>query len=515
MARINTNISSVIAQQNLSRTQGELQTRLERLSTGLRINRGADDPAGLIISERIRSDVSGVNQGIKNSERARSVIATTEASLNEINELLLSVKSLIVESANTGGQSEDERRANQLQIDSAIDSITRISNTASFGGLRLLNGSLDYRLSGMPTSAISVAQVTNASFVGNASLSVQVDVIASAQRGGLYYNGGTTPAGVTLSALTLELAGSRGVQVITVPSGQSLATLRDSVNNLTALTGVQARLINNNVNSGIVFETVDYGSNSFVSVRRLQGPITGDSFTLRKFDNNAPLANPAPFDWADVNLVQATRDTGADVSALVNGNLGTGGGLNLSINSGALSAKLLLTESAAIRPAATAQSFSITGGGALFQLGQDVTALQQTNIGIQSVAASNLGGVVNSSGIVEFLNSLKSGQANSLATNVSRNDFTNANDILDKAIDDVTILRGRLGAFEKNILDTNVRSLQSAFENLTASNSQIRDADFAAETSLLTRSQILASSGTSILGLANQTSQQVLQLLQG
>jgi flagellin len=367
----------------------------------------------------------------------------------------------------------------------------------------------------MPTSAISVAQVTNASFVGNASLSVQVDVIASAQRGGLYYNGGTTPAGVTLSALTLELAGSRGVQVITVPSGQSLATLRDSVNNLTALTGVQARLINNNVNSGIVFETVDYGSNSFVSVRRLQGPITGDSFTLRKFDNNAPLANPAPFDWADVNLVQATRDTGADVSALVNGNLGTGGGLNLSINSGALSAKLLLTESAAIRPAATAQSFSITGGGALFQLGQDVTALQQTNIGIQSVAASNLGGVVNSSGIVEFLNSLKSGQANSLATNVSRNDFTNANDILDKAIDDVTILRGRLGAFEKNILDTNVRSLQSAFENLTASNSQIRDADFAAETSLLTRSQILASSGTSILGLANQTSQQVLQLLQG
>ena len=156
MARINTNISSVIAQAHLGRSQQELNLRLERLSTGLRINRGKDDPAGLIISERIRSDIQGVDQGIKNAERASSVISTTEASLAEINDLLNSIKGLIVQSANTGANSAAEREANQLQINSAIDSITRISNTASFGGLKLLDGTLDYTLSG----AVSYTHLT-------------------------------------------------------------------------------------------------------------------------------------------------------------------------------------------------------------------------------------------------------------------------------------------------------------------------------------------------------------------
>src|SRR4051812_38814957 len=212
MARINTNISSVIAQANLSRTQGELNLRLERLSTGLKINRGKDDPAGLIISERIRSDVEGVDQGIKNAERASSVISTAEASLAEVNDLLNSIRGLIVQSANTGGGSQAERDANQLQIDSAIDSITRISNTASFGGLKLLDGSLDYTLSGVRSSAITTAQITGASFAnGTSNVQVSVDVVASAQTGALYYNGGTAPPGQILSSMTIEVKGSKGV----------------------------------------------------------------------------------------------------------------------------------------------------------------------------------------------------------------------------------------------------------------------------------------------------------------
>jgi flagellin len=159
--------------------------------------------------------------------------------------------------------------------------------------------------------------------------------------------------------------------------------------------------------------------------------------------------------------------------------------------------------------------FYVTGGGALFQLGPSVTALQQTNFGIPSVAASRLGAAATGAGI-EFLSSLRTGGRNSIEKAVARgNDFASAEGILRNAIDEVTELRGRLGAFERNVLDTNVRSLQSQFENLTASESQIRDADFAAETSKLTRSQILVSAGTSTLALANQQSQQVLQLLQG
>ena len=108
MARINTNISSMLARSNLARTSADLDVRLQRLATGLRINRGADDPAGLIVSERLRSEIKGIDQAIANSERASSVIATTEGYLAEVADLLNSIKGLIVEAANSGGVSAEE-----------------------------------------------------------------------------------------------------------------------------------------------------------------------------------------------------------------------------------------------------------------------------------------------------------------------------------------------------------------------------------------------------------------------
>lgn len=518
MARINTNIPSVIAQRNLRSVQSELQTRFERLSTGLRINRGADDPAGLIISERLRANIAGVNQGISNSDRAANVIATTEASLAEVSDLLNSIKGLIVESANTGANSEAERQANQLQIDSAIQSITRISNTASFGSLKLLNGDLDYTLSGRNPNSIVQAQVWNASFVNQKTLNVSVDVIASAQTGALYFQP-PSGAGTILSSTTLQIAGNRGVEVITLTSGTGLASVVAAVNNLSNLTGVRARLINNDATSGMVFYSTDYGSNSYVSVKRLQGPApAADSFSsnIFKFVNDAPPPSGSPFGWASLisggSVTVSQRDEGRDVQALVNGNLATGNGLSLKVNSSALSMDLLLSESFATNPAGAVSTFDITGGGSLFQLGPDVSALQQANFGMPSIAASNLGGTL-IGGSLAFLNSLTTGSANSIAASVARRDFTQASDILEKAIDQVSQLRGRLGAFERNVLSPNQRSLTSSLENLTASNSSIRDADFAAETSRLTRAQILSQSGTTVLQLANQSSQSVLQLL--
>jgi flagellin len=516
MARINTNISSVVAQSNLTKSQRDLSLRFERLSTGLRINRGADDPAGLIVSERIKSDLNGINSGVKNSERASSVIATTEAALNEASELLNSIKSLMVEAANTGGNSLEERNANQLQIDSALDSLTRLSNTASFGRLKLLNGSLDYNLSGVRTSAITTARVWNASLVNQPNLQVTVDVVASAQKAGLYYNPGTTNPGRLLSAMTLEVTGAKGVQTFQFPVSATLSSVMAAINNTTSFTGVTAGLINNTMASGLVFRSSDYGSEQFVSVKRIGAPATGNSWTTYNFANNAAPALGSPADWATLTgngtLTTAQRDNGKDVQALINGALGTGRGLALSSNGSTLGVDLVLSEVFATDPTATPTSFRITGGGALFQLGQDVTAPQQTNLGIPSMATSSLGATL-INGTVQYLSALKTGQGFSIADSVRTNDFTQATTILDKAIDEVSTLRGRLGAFERNVLQTNVRSLQSAFENLSSANSQIRDADFAAETSNLTRAQILSSSGTSVLGLANQQSQQVLQLL--
>ncbi|MCC6660353.1 MAG: flagellin [Phycisphaerales bacterium] len=524
MARINTNVPSLIARSQLLRNNHELEFRLQRLSTGLRINRGADDPAGLITSERIRSDIKGVQQGVDNAERASSVISTSEASLAEVSDLLNSIKALIVQSANTGGTSTEERDANQQQIDSAIDSITRISNTASFGGLKLLNGSLDYTLSSVNTTEVARAQVFGASFVAASRLRVDVDVLASAQVGALFMRGDYSGAnaafnGTILSTTTLRIAGARGVSELTLVSGTTLSDVVQAVNNLTSLTGIQATLLNPLDNtSGLTFQAIDYGSQSFVSVERLGGSsnAAANYFATYKFAEDAQL--PAfPFtSWATLisagDLTQSNRDPGRDVTALVNGTLATGNGLALSVNSPALSLKLLLDESYATSPPQPTSSFYVTGGGALFQLGPEVTAQQQSNVGVQSIAASSLGGTLQN-GSLQFLNSLKSGSDNSVSASVSRNNFTGASDVLENAIDDIAILRGRLGAFERNVLQTNVRSLQSAFENLTASESKIRDADFAEETSQLTRAQILSSAGTSVLALANQQSQQVLQLL--
>src|SRR5438046_199213 len=181
MARINTNVASLTAQRGLANSQKTLNDTLQRLSSGLRINRGADDPAGLIASEGLRSEISGITQAIDNSSRASNVISTTEGALNEVASLLLNIKSLVVQAANTGALSPDEIAANQLQVDSAVESITRISNTTTFAGLKLINGSLDYVTSGVHNSAITALHIHQAHFRTQSTIRVQADAVTSSR----------------------------------------------------------------------------------------------------------------------------------------------------------------------------------------------------------------------------------------------------------------------------------------------------------------------------------------------
>lgn len=514
MGRINSNIPALIARSNLNRANDDLTTRLQRLSTGLRINRGADDPAGLIVSERLRSEISGLNQAIDNSQRASSVIATTEGSLAEVSDLLNSIKGLVVQAANTGGISDEERKANQLQINSAIESITRISNSASFGGLKLLNGELDYVLSGVNSTNIAKTNVYGANFAGQSNIQVNVAVISSAQTADLYLSGVNTGfatgAGVFASTTTLEIAGPKGVQTISILQGQSYTDVVAAVNQFKEATGISAVLLNpGSPQSGLRFTSTEFGSKAFVSVTRLGGPSDGGWFRTFKADNAYNLATPS-FGSAGFNaaLTSANRDTGRDVQAIINGNVATGDGLNIGVqNQTSISMDLVLGRTFGTTNGSTT-SFYITGGGALYQLGGQINTSQQTNIGLQSIAASRLGGTL-INGTLQFLESIRSGGSNDL----NSSNFQAASQVLDSAIDEVSTIRGRLGAFEKNTLNTNVRSLQAAVENLTASESRIRDADFAAETSALTRAQIISSAATSTLSLANQQAQQVLNLL--
>ncbi len=504
MARINSNVPSLVAQFNLGRANGDLETRLQRLATGVQLNRGADNPAGLIISERLRSEIQGIEQAVKNSDRASAVIATTEGGLNEVSDLLNSIKALVVEAANTGALSDEERAANQLQIDSAIDSITRISNSTSFGGLKLLNGELDYVLSGINGSEVTNARVFGANFAAQPSVQVDTEIISSAQNANVFLSASTASA--LTSTVTVAVAGPTGVQELTFVSGTHLSNVVAAINSFTEATGVSAAPISGgDWSSGIVFSSTEFGSGAFVSVDNLSG--TG-SFNTFRLPDGAPTDYPWNTTPASSVPVTADRDEGRDVVALVNGVLAAGDGLTISVNNSTSLSLSLDLESTFAQTSGAVTTFDITGGGALFQLGGDVNVAQQSNLGVQSVAATRLGGTLIGSS-VEFLSSLKSGGANDLR---SKN-FANASQILVTAIDEASTIRGRLGAFEKNTIETNVRSLQAAMENLVASDSIIRDADFAKETTALSRAQILNGAATSVLGLANQQAQSVLQLL--
>jgi flagellin len=475
MARINTNVASLTAQRGLARTQRQLSATLQRLSSGLRINRGADDPAGLIASEGLRSEISGVSQAIDNSQRASNVISTAEGALSEVAALLLNIKDLVVEAANSGALSSEEIAANQLQVDSAVESITRISNTTTFAGLNLLNGSLDYITSGVDTASIKALSISQVNFGTNDIIPVQIDVITSARTAELQFQ-----ASAVATSVTLEVTGNHGVDVLTFTSGTTASAIAFAVNRISDSTGVTASLINSaDPLSGITFQSSGFGSRSFVSVTAQSG-----AFAVVDSDGDT-----------------VTRATGVDAVATVNGAVTVGDGLNIHLNTTALDLEVRLDEAFG----AGQTEFAITGGGALFQLGPQVSSNQQVNIGIQSVAASKLGDVGNG-----FLNDLVTGGKYTLVGGNSGE----ASRIIELAIRQVSVLRGRLGAFEKNTLETNINSLSVALENVTASESSIRDADFAQETAALTRAQILTQAGTSVLATANTTPQSVLSLLQ-
>jgi flagellin len=467
-----------------------MQVRLERLSTGLRINRGADDPAGLIISERLRSEIGGIRAAIDNAERASNVIATAEAALAEVARLLNDIKGLTVQSANTSGLSAEEIEANQLQVNSAVDSITRIANTTSFAGLKLLNGSLDYITSGVATSAITDVKIFSANFGANATVPVSVEVMASAQKAGLYMSTGTL---ALPSALTLEVAGNNGVEVIQFGSGTTLTQMVTAINRTSDSTGVTASIVSGESAglSALRFQSTDFGSDAFVSVERT------DMNTGAFFDTYQTIGNPGS---------NVTRDTGEDVLAMINGNLALGDGTKVKLNTSGLKLEMQLDATYAQTTGAGSQrDFTVTGGGAVFQLGSRVESQQQVSLGLQSIAANELG-----NNTIGFINSIVSGGDNSLVQGKTQE----ASLIVDEAITQVSVLRGRMGSFELNTLQTNVRSLQTSLENLTASESRIRDTDFADEVSKLTRAQVLTQVGTSILATANNTSQNVLALLQ-
>lgn len=483
MSRINSNVSSLIAQRHLSSSQRSLTLSLERLSSGLKINRGADDPAGLIVSERLRAEISSVNQAMDNTARAINVIATTEGALNEVGALLTDIQALVIEAANSGAFSDEETAANQLQIDDAINSITRIANTTTFAGRKLLNGELDYVLSGVNTAQLDDVQVLGAKFGTRAFIPVDVKVSVSALQGQLSFTGSQLPG----SAVTVNLRGPEGIVSLTFPASATTVDMVTAINARQDDTGVLAVASGTGGSAGLRITTLDYGSRATISVQAL---------------------NPPPdFQMQDRSGATVIDTQGRDAQATINGVATNADGLKLGVRSANLQLQVILDEQFGSGAVPLGSStFAIKSGGALFQLGPRVTPNLQENIGVKSMQANLLGNT-----IVGFLSELQDGQRLALNTG----NFIQAQDVVNEVITQVSVLRGRLGAFERNALRTNINQLQVTAENLISSQSVIRDTDFAVETSELTRSQILVQAGNSVLAIANAQSQNVLTLLGG
>ncbi|MGV3607446.1 MAG: flagellin [Planctomycetaceae bacterium] len=567
MSRINTNVGSLVAQKTYGRSQADLSQALTRLSTGLKINSGKDDPAGLIASENLRRDITASERAITNTERAGQLIGTADSALGQISNLLNDIRGLVTEASNKGVLSDEQIAANQLQIDSSLDAIDRIAKVTTFQGRKILDGSLDFTtttpgstvsdlniqqanlgssnslaVSVDITSAATQATIQTSAFNGKASFTlggqtfsltgatagdslngVRVDVVTSGSATGVSYNSGTkvltlnllntdnaitaaaintafatdgtftstnsgsgTVNGVTQAAsttgvatsavlkdLTFQLTGGKGAEVFSFSQGASLAQVASAVNLVSDSTGVSAA-----VSSGqLVFTSTDYGSLANVKVDTISEAAGG---TFR-------------------SGLSAQSANGTDIAGTINGYTATGKGNTISLNSSALSFDATVSNGST-----TDFSFTINGGGATFQLGPDVNSSQQVRVGINSVNTGKLGGSAGR------LYELRSGQAKALATNAS-----GAAQVVDQVITKITSARGRLGAFQRTTLETNKASLSDTITALTEAQSSIRDADFAKESSNLTRAQILVQSGTTVLQQANQAPQAVLSLLRG
>ena len=488
--QINTNVTALTALRNLGNVSTAVSKSIEKLSSGLRINSAADDPAGLIISESLRAQTDGLNQAISNSQDAANVIKTAEGALTEVNSLLRNIRQLSVHAANTGVNDIIAVQADQTQINSAVGSIDRIATQTQFGTKRLLDG-----------SSGTVASVTDTTDVGGIFIggtfggvptqagTVTVQVTTVGQRGAI--TGAATYA-TSASTLNTVNSGTQGAGGTVVLNGQSIVvkgsdtvqTLLDKVNAVSATTGVSAAY--NAATFKITLTTQDYGSNSTISL--------SESSTLINSTTSTSTAGTN----AIATVSAQTLVNGATVvttSAFTGGRGSTDSGLRLTDTYGN---SILLTQAG--NTVSTKAVATVTSGKLQFQVGGN--AGQVVNASLGNIRTANLGTTSVGGGVN--------------LSNVDVTTYAGANNAIlvsDEAISQVSQLRANLGAFQKNTLESTVRYLGVAVENLSASESQIRDTNVAAEVVNLTKNQIIQQAATSVLAQANSAPQQILSLL--
>jgi flagellin len=492
--RINTNVSAINTLRNLEQTSQSIATSIERLSSGLRINRGADDPAGLIISEKLRAQIDGINQAISNAQEANNLIKTAEGGLGEINALLRSIRTLAVHAANTGVNDATAVQADQTQIASAIASIQRIATQTQFGTKNLLDGTSGISTAVVQTSIIKGIYI-GGTFGGGATQTGNVTISVSTAATRAQVIGTATYASVNSSISTVNgtTTGSGGTivingQSIAVSGSETVQSLIDKINNIASVTGVSANFSAANGSGSIVLTQQTYGSRFSVN----------ESESAPIIYSNASGGSDSGSD-AVVSVTAQVLINGSVQAVSVNftgGRGSTDSGLRVT---DAYGNSILLTEAGntSTSPIAAAR---VTAASLQFQIGAN--AGQYVNQTLGNVQTDQLGTTAGNS-----------------TTSLAAIDVTTADGaadalrVVDEAIQQVSVLRAQLGAFQKNTLESAIRALGVGSENLSASESQVRDTNVAKEITALTKNQILSQAGTAVLAQANAAPQLVLSLL--
>ncbi len=488
--RINTNTAAMNALRNLTNVSDNFARSIERLSSGLRINRGADDPAGLIISENLRAQMVGLAQATANAQDAANLVKTAEGALDEIHNLLRTMRQLAVHAANTGVNDLTAVQADQTQIRSALESLNRIAEQTQFGTKKLLDGTAG--ISAQVTDTARLAGIfMGSTFNGVIVQSGEVTITVSTAATRATVAGTATYASVN-SSIALVAGGSTGAggtvvingQSITVTGNDTVQTLIDRINALTSVTGVSAMFSYAN-GSGVVYLTqVNYGANFRIEANQ--------SATLLFSGVNASSSVGVDA----VVTVQVTTSAGVTSATFTGGRAVGDSGLKVK---DAYGNTLLLTEAGNSTSVSGAKVAVVTAQSLVFQIGAN--AGQVARVSLRDTRAQQLGTTVVAG---------KSLQDIDVTTQQGAQDAIR---IIDEAVSQISQIRGEIGSFQKQVLESTIRSLNISRENLAASESAIRDTNVAEEVMNYTKLQILQQAGMAVLAQANAAPQAVLSLL--
>lgn len=472
--QINNNITAMSALRNVNNSSDAYAKSINRLSTGLRINNAADDPAGLIISERFRAQIGGLQQASKNAQDGINFAKTAEGALDEVNRLLRDARTLAVASANTGTLSSAQIAANQQQVSSITASITRIAQQTQFGSKKLLDGSAGVQST--VTDANRLAGLSIGGSFGGGSISANAAIVITVNTAATQavINGSTFAASTTTVG-----AGSFTLNGVTINTAAS-----DQVNDVIQKINAQSSTTNvtaswNASTTKIVLTQASFGANNKINLSDANGLITGS----RQFSTASGVDAVATVTIGSLSAVFTGGRNGSD---------------GLTLNDADGNAVLLANQGNATTVVNATVGQAIAGTNQ-FQVG--AFANQTASLTLGNYQASQLG-----TGVVSGLN----------LSNIDLTTATGSNNaltVIDAAIDTVTRARGTIGNFQRNVLESTQRSLNVASENLSAAESNIRDVDVAQEMTNYTKLQILQQAGMSVLAQANSSPNMVLSLL--